>query len=232
MNSPIKIGIIEDEVLIGDSLARNLIKHGYTVLEQALDFNEAVEMIESGKPDLVILDINLESDKNGIDVARYINENIQIPFIFLTSHMDSTTLSSAKDVNPAGYLTKPFHFESLYTTIEVALHNFVRKKELSDKKIALKSGTITELVSIDEILYLKSEHVYVEVVLKNRTLLIRNSLKGLLAELPAKDFFQVHRSYAVNIKHILSFGAGILFLSGIEIPVSRSFQTELVGLLK
>lgn len=232
MKAPVKIGIVEDEVLIGESLERNLKKHGYEVLPQALDFEEAVEMLVNGKPDLVILDINLESDKNGIQVAHKINEEYQIPFIFLTSHLDGDTLAAAKDTNPSGYLTKPFHFESLYTSIEVALHNFTRKNKAEDKKIQLKTGTVTELVRIDEILYMKSDHVYVEVMLEDRTLLVRNSLKNLLSELPSDQFFQVHRSYAVNLGHVISFGAGILFLSGIEIPVSRSFQAELLSRLE
>lgn len=232
MDRDIKIGIVEDEVLIGDSLERNLIKHGYTVLPQALDFDEAVEMLSKEVPDILILDINLESEKNGIEVAHYINEHYKIPFIYLTSHLDLSTLTAAKETNPAGYLTKPFHFESLYTSIEVALHNYGKRAEVEEKKVALKTGTITELVPVRDILYMKSDHVYVEVVLKDRTLLVRNSLKNLLNELPGDEFFQVHRSYAVNLQHVMSFGAGILFLSGIEIPVSRSFQTDLLSRLK
>ncbi|MCG8574866.1 MAG: response regulator [Flavobacteriales bacterium] len=228
----IKIGIVEDEVLIGESLERNLVKHGYTVLPQAMDFEEAMEMLQNDKPDLIILDINLESDKNGIEVAHEINTKHHIPFIFLTSHLDASTLSAAKETRPAGYLTKPFHFESLYTSIEVALHNYSQRQKPNDLKIPLKSGTVTELVDVSDILYMKSDHVYVEVMLKNKSILVRNSLKNLLAELPEDHFFQVHRSYAVNLQHVVSFGAGILFLSGIEIPVSRSFQTDLLRRLK
>lgn len=223
------IGIVEDEVLIAQGLERNLRKHGYRVIAPALDFEEAVQMLKSGKPDLVILDINLEAEKNGIQVAEYIRENYGIPFIFLTSLLDSSTLDAAKATEPAGYLTKPFHFESLFTTIEVGLHNFYRKT-VEEEQIALKTGTRTELVKPSEILYLKTDHVYVEVYLADRILLVRKPLRELLEELP-DDFFQVHRSYAVNMRHIVSFGAGIVVLSGVEVPVSRSFKDELVDRL-
>ncbi|MCJ8291130.1 MAG: response regulator [Crocinitomicaceae bacterium] len=229
--SVIKIGIVEDEVLIADSLARNLSKHGYTVIPYAIDYDEAIEMIDTQSPDLIILDINLEEEKNGIQVAQYIQKNHNTPFIYLTSHIDSDTLSLAKETSPSGYLTKPFHFESLYTTIEVALHNFKKEKN-TDETVVLNTGTLKEKVSVKDILYLKSDHVYVEVFLTNKTLLIRSSLKNLLETLPKNIFFQVHRSYAVNIDHIVSFGAGIVFVSETEIPVSRTYQQELLERLK
>lgn len=224
------IGIVEDEVLIAQGLERNLRRHGYNVAPPALDFEEAVEMLKTGKPDLVILDINLEADKNGIQVAEYIRDNYGIPFIFLTSHLDFSTLDAAKTTQPAGYLTKPFHFESLFTTIEVGLHNFYRKAE-EEESIGLKTGTRTELVKPSDILYLKTDHVYVEVYLADRMLLVRKPLRELVDELP-DDFFQVHRSYAVNMRHVVSFGAGVVVLSEIEIPVSRSYKEELVKRLK
>lgn len=229
-NSNKKIVLVEDEVLIADSLSRNLTEHGYQVVGHAMDFDEAMQVIPDTKPDLIILDINLEAEKNGIQVAEQIKNRFDLPFIFLTSHIDFATLEAAKETSPAGYLTKPFHFESLYTTIEVALHNYTRKDD-SLGEVVLKTGTMNERVNVSDILYLKSDHVYVEVVLKDRTLLVRKSLKALLEELPQNLFFQVHRSYAVNINYVVSFGAGILVLSGIEIPVSRSFQNELVSRL-
>lgn len=229
-NSVIKIGIVEDEVLIADSLARNLSKHGYTVIPFAINYDEAIEMIDTQSPDLIILDINLEEEKSGIHVAKYIREKGNTPFIYLTSHLDTKTLDFAKETSPSGYLTKPFHFESLYTTIEVALHN--HKKERKDETIVLQTGSIKEKVAVQDILYIKADHVYVEVYLKERTLLVRNSLKNLLEELPKKQFFQVHRSYAVNIDHVVSFGAGIVFLCEIEIPVSRTYQQDLLARLK
>lgn len=230
LKSEIKIGIVEDEVLIAESLTRNLSKHGYTVVPYAICYDEAVQMIDEEKPNILIIDINLEEEKTGIHVAKYIREKGNTPFIYLTSHLDAKTLDLAKETSPSGYLTKPFHFESLYTTIEVALHNF--RKEKLDQKIVLQTGTIKEKIAIQDILYIKSDHVYVEVYLKERTLLVRESLKNLLKELPKNHFFQVHRSYAVNIDHVVSFGAGIIFLSGIEIPVSRTYQRDLLARLK
>ena len=229
-SSDIKIGIVEDEVLIADSLSRNLSKQGYTVVPYAINYEEAIEMIDTQSPDLIILDINLEEEKSGIHVAKYIREKGDTPFIYLTSHLDGKTLDFAKETSPSGYLTKPFHFESLYTTIEVALHNY--KKERVNQTIVLQTGSIKEKVAIQDILYIKSDHVYVEVCLKERTLLVRNSLKNLLKELPKNLFFQVHRSYAVSIDHIVSFGAGIVFLSNVEIPVSRTYQQDLLKRLK
>lgn len=74
-------------------------------------------------PNIVLLDINLEDEVNGIEIAEYINEHHKIPFIYLTSYSDSDTFNKAK-TNPMAYITKPFKKSDIYTNIELALYNF------------------------------------------------------------------------------------------------------------
>lgn len=126
--SKVKILVVEDEIIIADNICDTLTDLGYETLEPAINFTEAVELIESESPDIAILDIQLSGQKTGIDLARKINEDYNFPFIFLTSNSDTVTLNEAKKLMPPAFLVKPFSKEELYTSIEIALYNFSNKE--------------------------------------------------------------------------------------------------------
>jgi DNA-binding NarL/FixJ family response regulator len=119
----IKILIVEDEPLIAKNIGMYLNNNDFEVASIAYDPDEALYQLRKNQPDFAILDINLESEKDGIDVADYINKNNFIPFIFLTSYSDKETIEKAKKTNPAGFIVKPFNEKTLYATIEIALSN-------------------------------------------------------------------------------------------------------------
>lgn len=121
--SGIKVLIVEDEPLIAKNIGMYLNNNDYEVAAIAYDPDEAFYQLKKQQPDFAILDINLESEKNGIDVADYINKNNFIPFIYLTSYSDKETIDKAKTTNPAGFIVKPFNEKTLYATIEIALSN-------------------------------------------------------------------------------------------------------------
>lgn len=119
----IKVLIVEDEPLIAKNIGMYLNNNNYEVAAIAYDPDEAFYQLKKQQPDFAILDINLESDKTGIDIADYINRNNFIPFIYLTSYSDKETIEKAKLTNPAGFIVKPFNEKTLYATIEIALSN-------------------------------------------------------------------------------------------------------------
>jgi len=118
--------IIEDEVLIAEDLAETCLSYGYEVVEPAYSPGDALNKLNKERVDLVFLDINLESSINGIEIADYINDKLNIPFIYLTSYADSKTLAQARKTKPMAYLTKPFKKSDIYTTIEIAMENYAR----------------------------------------------------------------------------------------------------------
>ena len=112
--------IVEDEPLIAEDIADLCKLNGYTVCGVAYSALEGLELIESCKPNLVLLDINLQDCLTGIEIAERLKEKYLVPFIFLTSYADRKTLEKVKSTNPMGYVVKPFNKEQLYSTIEVA----------------------------------------------------------------------------------------------------------------
>jgi DNA-binding NarL/FixJ family response regulator len=87
----------------------------------ALKYSQAITMLENEKPDLILIDIILGGNKDGIDLSHEINLKYNIPFIFITSHADTNTVTRAKEVKPIGYLMKPFDVDDIYTTIEMSI---------------------------------------------------------------------------------------------------------------
>src|SRR4051812_29579950 len=114
-----KICIVEDEILIAMDIASTLRELGYDVTEIASNYTTAIEIIEAEKPDLILLDIQLDGHKDGIDLAWKVKKEYDIPFIFLTANSDAATLEKAKPVNAQGYLVKPFRGTDLHTSIEI-----------------------------------------------------------------------------------------------------------------
>lgn len=230
----VKVLVVEDEVIIADNICDTLEELGYEVLEPAISYTEAMLTIEKEKPDIAILDIMLSGKKTGIDIAKEIRERFHFPFIFLTSNSDPITLNQAKEVMPPAYLIKPFSKEELFTSIEIAISNF-SKKELQTEKntsknvIFIKDKGSFLKVKLDDILYLKSSHVYVELFLVNKKkLLVRKSLSSLQADLN-EDFVRVHRSFIVNVNHIREIKSDSIHILQETIPLGKKYKDELLN---
>lgn len=233
--------IIEDEFIISENIKVALEEVGYRVLGQAFDYDEAVEMLGALQPDLVMLDIHLGSEKSGIDLAKFIRVHYHLPFIFLTSFSDKTTLEKAKPTMPNGYLVKPFDKDELFAAIEVALFNFARQDEIeqADREneareelrirdaLFVKKKNLFVKVLIADILYVKSDHIYLEIQTNSETFTIRSSFNDL-ESLLGPEFLRVHRSYLVNLLKVDAVDHSNAYVKGNAIPVGRTYREQLM----
>ena len=128
-NKNIRILIVEDEPLIARNLQQILTVKNYIVSGMAYDQAKAVDKLAQKETDLVLLDINLNGQFSGLDIAAIIFKKYQLPFIFITSYADEKTLEKAKIFQPSGYIVKPFEEREIYAAIEVAWYNFQRKSQ-------------------------------------------------------------------------------------------------------
>jgi two-component system, cell cycle sensor histidine kinase and response regulator CckA len=117
-----RILIVEDEGIIANGVATALGKSGYSVLDIASSGEEALYMLQFKVPDLVLMDIRLKGELDGLETARLMHTNHTFPIIFLTSHTDAETRLRAKESNPYGYLVKPVRTVGLCAAVEMALH--------------------------------------------------------------------------------------------------------------
>ena len=125
----IRILIVEDEVITGIDLQESLEGLGYEVVGIAHACGPAVEMADSERPDLVLMDIMLKGEGDGIEAAALIREGLDIPVVFLTAYSDKETLERARVTVPWGYLLKPYQEREMHVTIQMALYHAERERE-------------------------------------------------------------------------------------------------------
>jgi len=113
--------LVEDDDIIARVADWRLKNLGYSVCGRATTGSEAMELVGKHKPDIVLMDINLKGDIDGIETAGMIKRDFNIPVIYVTSHSDGITLERAKATNPDGFIVKPFDDTDLRVAIELAL---------------------------------------------------------------------------------------------------------------
>lgn len=236
----ISILVVEDELIIAEDIKNQLIKLGYRVTAKVKSYNSAIDALNKELPDLVLVDIKLKGVKDGIHLAKTIKENYHLPVVFLTSHADQSTVERVKEVEPEGYLLKPFEKDDLYTSIELALSNFIKRTQVSDAENLFDEGSqvfnnsifvrqdhLLVKIRFEELKWIKAEGNYLELHCSNKKLLIRFTLKDFLKKLPENIFYQVHRSYAVNIEYLSAVGYTSITIDDEELPVGRSYAQAL-----
>lgn len=225
-----KILIVEDESLVAMDMVDMLTRMGYRVLPTAMGYTDAVNILDTEKPDLVLVDINLSGTRTGIELAQQLSEKYKTPFIFITSHTDKLTVSHAVATHPSGYLVKPFDAEDLYTAIEVALVNFAaatRNPEsglLVEDSVFVKTDKNFVRVKVQDILWLEAEHNYMFIVSEKGKFIVRTSFRDFLDTIRSENFLQIHKSYVVNMQKVDSFSHTDLLINGKELPLSRNFK--------
>lgn len=241
MEQPIKILIVEDNVIIADDMQSMLEEIGYEIVDNVIVYEQAVEVLKSQEVDLVLIDIILASDKTGIDLGKHIRDNYSIPFIFVTSNSDRATVENAKSVKPNGYLVKPFEQQDLYTSIEIALSNFEHAGKSSPAEeaspaekmgpnsvlkdsIFVKKQHLYYRIPFGDIQFIKADNVYLEVNTVDKKFLVRSPLKDYLQKLPRNKFYRAHKSYIVNVDHIDAVNSKDIMINNTLIPISKDFK--------
>ncbi|PKL60889.1 MAG: hypothetical protein CVV33_00345 [Methanomicrobiales archaeon HGW-Methanomicrobiales-4] len=128
-----KILIVEDEMIISMEIKQKLHGMGYVVVGQAITGESAIQKAGDTRPDLILMDIRLKGDMDGITAAKRIMDLYDFPIIFLTAHSDKATLERAIAVSPSGYLLKPFKERELMTNIEMSLHKHRVRQKLREE---------------------------------------------------------------------------------------------------
>jgi DNA-binding LytR/AlgR family response regulator len=205
---------------------------------------KAVEYLGRERIDLVFVDINMP-DISGMQLVQTVMPRPMIIFTTAYSHY----AAESYNLNAIDYLLKPITFERFLTAINKAAMGFSGRLSLSgsplsasphsasplsgspplsgkddDASIFFKSGPQTHQVRVRDILYLEKDGNYMNLHLKDRTILIRESMGDIFDLVPAADFVRVHKSYVVAIKHIAMIETHQLTIAGKKIPVGSTYR--------
>jgi two-component system, response regulator PdtaR len=240
-----KILLIEDEFILASELSDTLETEGYEVSYVADNGREALDFYQNNDVDLVLCDINIFGDWDGIQTVEQLIAFKPIPIIYLTALCDIHTLERAKKTFPAAYIPKPYHITNLRMAIEMAINNFAIKVQpltiLKEEKSENTSKEIILQVNDDifikqnyqfvkfpmsEVLFLEAESIYTNIITQNKKYVIRQTITHVLERLPIKQLVRVHRSFAVNISRIESFNEHEITLENYQIPLGRTYKDE------
>lgn len=148
--SDTKILIVEDELLIAKGLSRKLTKLGYTVIDIVSSGARAIQQATEVKPDLILMDIVIKGDMDGIETAAQIHKHLSIPVVYLTAYADDQTLDRAEVTGSYGYILKPFKDRELHATIKMALKKHQQQIEVQQSflKSQVSSQEKSQLLSM------------------------------------------------------------------------------------
>jgi len=160
----VSILLVEDEGIVAEDLKESLTRLGYRVVGVAAEGVEAVRMAEELRPQLIVMDVSLSGEVDGIQAARMIGERVRLPLIFLTGHRDPETLRRAISAGPLAYIVKPFQEVELRCAIEVAIHKHRADLATREREEALRRNAelLASLSLVDELTQLKNRRGFFE----------------------------------------------------------------------
>ena len=237
----IKVLLVEDDWIIAKEITYTLQDLGMEVVGCFDSGEEGYRQIKALGPDLVILDIDLSGEMTGIDLATQLKKEGNIPFIFLTALADLQTVEKAKLAEPFAYLVKPVAPETLYSTIEITLHNAARriadvyetptsiKGNLGfDDSIFVKNKKRMEKISLKDILWVEAYDIYAMIKTPAGQYLLSHSLKAVEEKFPSSHFIRVHLSFIVNKEKIDAIEESDLIIAATPIPVGKTYREGLM----
>lgn len=241
MTTPVSILIVEDKVIIAESLAETLAGAGYTVQRIVTSGEVALEEIRNEQPDVILMDIHLAGEMDGIQAAERINADYAVPIIYLTDLHDERTIERAKHTQPAAFLLKPFKAQDLLIAIEIAFYIASNDKkampvrgEKSDEtffplidRVFVKDKDRLFRIDLDKILWIEADGAYCKVKTTDRTYTLAKSMKAFSEKFSHPMLVKVHRGFIVNIDKVTAIKGTILMIGSQEIPTSESYREEI-----
>lgn len=245
MGEKVKLLIVEDEMIIAAHISLQLSEMGYEVTGIVPRGEEALVHVKENPPDIILLDINLKGELDGIETARQMQRTRNIPVIYLTANADDAHFNKAKDTHPYGFIAKPFKKLDLQRAIELTVsqiscrdggNNAVDSQKdetfiLSDCIFVRHLNSMVK-VSIQDILYIEAERNYCRIFSNSKEYLVVMTLKEMDSKLPSRHFLRVHRSYIVNISQVKEVATSHIVLGRKAIPISKSLKEELLKRLQ
>ena len=227
-NNPLII-VVEDDYLIALDLKEILESEGYSVITEFNSVEHVIELIKNLNPVLVILDVNLKLDKDGVYIGNFLLQHDKVPFIYVTSYSDKITINRIKETRPFGFIKKPFNPIDIITNVNIVLNNYYHRNidvlrtehgdtELKDenpfiikKIIQYINSHISETIEIEDLVKLtrwEKHHFSYQYILEqkieySKTLLIEtnNQIFDIAYELG----FNSHSNFSVRFKKITGY---------------------------
>jgi DNA-binding LytR/AlgR family response regulator len=233
--------IVEDEMIIAASLSLQLTRLGYEVSGIVSRAEEVLLHISKQIPDIILMDINLKGELDGIEVVHLVQKEFKIPIIYLTANSNEAHFNRAKETNPYAFVSKPFKKLDLQRAIELTLvriqeeRNNEKSVDLAVEEPFILSDCIfvrnhdkMVKVCINNILYIEAERNYCKIHCKEKEHLLVMTLKDIEEKLVSNTLLRIHRSFIVNLTHIDEIATNHVVIAKKAIPLSADLKKKLL----
>ncbi|MCG2459277.1 response regulator [Flavobacteriaceae bacterium F89] len=244
MGQPIKILIVEDEMIIAANIAMQLRELGYEVTAMVSRGLEALTHIRKNPPDIVLLDIQLKGTLDGIETAQLMQKEYDIPIIYLTANADDFYFNRAKGTHPFAFISKPFKKLDLQHAIELTANQMMFRNNpkpnpteagkasfvLSDRIFVRHNEKMIKVI-IKDIYYVEAERNYCKIHTKDKVYLLVTTLKDMEEKLPTGHFLRIHRSYIANLAQVDEVSSSHVVISKKAVPMGKGLRSKLLDRL-
>jgi len=249
----IKVLVVEADSILSRELSVGLQQYGYTIAGIAGQAEEAVRLFKENDVDIILMNIHIPGDKDGIDTVLELMKIRRVPVIYLLAFADAATIGRIKQIYPVAFLIKPYNSSNISIAIEMAMHNFIACRQqdivtevnppvpavagtnghdVIDKEVILRQGNYIFVkrnfqfvkINLSEILYLAADGNYVHIVMKDKKFTVRLSLMQVIQKINYSRFARINRSSVVNVDAIRSFNKEQVEIAQYEIPIGKSYK--------
>ncbi len=242
MDTLVKILVVEDEMIIGAKISLQLTNLGYEVTALLSRGEEVMQHVTENEPDIILLDINLRGKLDGIETAAQLQQQHNIPIIYLTANSDEPTFNRAKSTRPAAFIAKPFKQLDLQRAIELCISRMSGNEEglhlenkhseegsfiLSDRIFVRHKDKMVKIM-LKDILYAEAERNYSRIFSRSKEYLLSTTLKTMEEKMLTSLFMRIHRSYLINVTQVDEVAESHVMIAQKAIPLGAGMREQLM----
>lgn len=235
----IRLLAIEDDLIHAESLRLAIQELQYVLIDVVDNIADFRRMARAAIPDVLLIDVDLGAEIDGIELAREIGETSDAVIIFLTSFKDKGTIKRATEAKPAAYISKPYEAHVLQAAIEIALSRKTQPMVISGSNegsaaVFVKSDGRFIKLRLRDITHVEVQEKLCFIHTAADTIPVNIRLKDLQTRLPADRFVQIHRSFLISLDHVSEVSASFntVKVAGRELPVGKNNREEFQSLLR
>jgi DNA-binding LytR/AlgR family response regulator len=248
MTRKIRIAIIEDEFVIAEDIHARLEQVGYEVMGIFDREETALPAILENPPDLLLVDIQLSTKSDGVNLVKHVHEQKSIPVVYITANSDQATYERARSTAPQAFLVKPFTPANLLASIDLALFNFAEKKSVDAIERHAAVVTAEEFVinsclfirvngrfkkiKSEDILFAEASGSYTNIQTVEHRYTVAQNLSQFERKADLLNLIRIHRSYVVNINKVDSFEDSNIYIQNHKLPLSETYRSEFFSKIK
>lgn len=202
---------------------------------------KAVALMAKNKPDIILMDIDLNGEKSGLELAEEIKGQ-SIPTIFITSHDNQYSHKKAKEIGMIGFLVKPLSKITLLSVFDLFFNQIKQQRKnqqldigVFENSLLIKRGGLYHKVNTDDIIHISSDMEYATIYTTQGKFIFRESLKKLSEQLDQEKFFRTHQSHIINFSYLKSIDSSesvAILTNDVQVPISRRNKKTLEGYWK